>query len=56
MPKMHFQEHATTIYPVCGVYDSCQMTNHIDFVTCRRCLKWEAHVRQDPSILDRLTK
>lgn len=53
MRKLHYCNDSNG--PVCGVFRSQhrEVTNNIDEVTCRSCIRWEAHVRHDISLFAR---
>ena len=50
--KLHYSDDNET--PVCGVYKvKREITDNIDLVTCRSCIRWEAYVRHDVSLFKR---
>lgn len=52
MKKLHYSNDSGG--PVCGVFKQHrEVTNNIDDVTCRSCIRWEAYVRHDTSLFDR---
>lgn len=52
MRKLHYSNDLKI--PICGVYKHDRtVTNNIDNVTCRSCIRWEAYVRHDTTLFDR---
>lgn len=52
MKKLHYSDSLDV--PVCGVYKTHrEITNNIDEVTCRSCIRWEAYVRHDTTLFNR---
>jgi len=54
MKKLHYSSDIQT--PVCGVYKKQNrlVTNDIDLVTCRSCIRWEAYARHDIQLFARV--
>ena len=53
MKKLHYTDNDQPT-PVCGVFKSKrEVTNNLDDVTCRSCIRWQAHVMKDVSLFER---
>jgi hypothetical protein len=54
MPKLHYSNDSGG--PVCGVFrkQHREVTSNIDEVNCRSCIRWEAYVRHDVSLFERI--